>query len=85
MKIIYTFCNGWLTVFAAEIVFLVEWWSGTKVKLYADPKVVDQYFGKEHALLLLNHCYETDWLVGWVICERAKILGVSSKIGRAHV
>jgi lysophosphatidic acid acyltransferase/lysophosphatidylinositol acyltransferase len=55
---------------------LAEWWSGSKVILYADPKVVSTYFGKEHAQLLLNHCYEVDWLLGWLICDRVKILGV---------
>jgi len=61
----------------SQIVFLVEWWAGSTVTLYADPAEVEKYFGKEHGWLLLNHCYETDWLVGWVICDKAKILGNS--------
>jgi len=68
--------KNWLVFDFAEIVFLAEWWSGSKVILYADPEIVKTYFGKEHAQLLLNHCYEVDWLLGWLICDRVKILGV---------
>ncbi|ODM93352.1 1-acyl-sn-glycerol-3-phosphate acyltransferase gamma [Orchesella cincta] len=59
----------------SQIVFLVEWWSQTKVQLYIDPADKDNFFGKEHAILLLNHTYEIDWVVGWVICDRVRVLG----------
>ncbi len=32
--------------------------------------------GTEHAILLLNHSYEVDWLFSWFICEHVKMLGV---------
>lgn len=31
--------------------------------------------GKEHVLLLMNHTYEIDWLVGWMLCEKVGVLG----------
>jgi lysophosphatidic acid acyltransferase/lysophosphatidylinositol acyltransferase len=29
----------------------------------------------EHALLVMNHAYETDWLFGWMFCEKIGVLG----------
>jgi lysophosphatidic acid acyltransferase / lysophosphatidylinositol acyltransferase len=34
-----------------------------------------EYCGKEHALLVMNHAYETDWLFGWMFCEKRGLLG----------
>jgi len=36
-----------------------------------------KYFGKEHAVFIVNHKYEIDWLGAWVINDRIGILGVS--------
>lgn len=63
----------------AEVVFLVEWWSGSRAVLHADPNVVENFMGKEHALLLLNHGCEVDWLMGWAVCDRVGVLGVRKK------
>lgn len=57
---------------------LLEWWSGTDCTLYADQATVDK-FGKEHAITILNHNYEIDFLCGWTMCERFGILGVSNE------
>jgi len=56
-------------------VCLVEWWSGSKVVLYVDKDDLEKYYGKEHGYLIMNHAYELDWLMGWVILERLQILG----------
>lgn len=45
--------------------------------LYIDKKDFEKYYGKEHGYLLMNHSYEIDWLIGWVVCERLGVLGVS--------
>lgn len=31
--------------------------------------------GSEHSLLVMNHAYETDWLFGWMFCEKIGVLG----------
>lgn len=31
--------------------------------------------GSEHALLIMNHTYETDWLFGWLFCDKIGVLG----------
>lgn len=40
-----------------------------------DPDDLKNFAGKEHVLLIMNHSYEIDWLVGWVFCEKSGVLG----------
>lgn len=58
-----------------ELVFIADWWSNSKLYIYVDEDVRKKYLGKEHALLLMNHTYEIDWLVGWMLCEKVGVLG----------
>lgn len=43
--------------------------------VYCDEEVRKKYLGKEHVLLMMNHSYDIDWLIGWVLCEKAGVLG----------
>lgn len=70
-KIHYYLCYS----FYSELVFMTEWWSGTDIILYIDKKEFDKYYGKEHGYLLVNHSYEIDWLMGWILCDRINMLG----------
>lgn len=55
--------------------FIADWWSNSKLYVYCDEDVRKKYLGKEHVLLLMNHTYEIDWLVGWMLCEKVGVLG----------
>uniref|UniRef100_A0A6Q2ZEG8 Phospholipid/glycerol acyltransferase domain-containing protein n=1 Tax=Esox lucius TaxID=8010 RepID=A0A6Q2ZEG8_ESOLU len=66
----------------SQLVMLLEWWSGTECTLFADQATADK-LGKEHAIIILNHNYEIDFLCGWTICERYGVLG-SSKVLAKH-
>ncbi|KAJ4766854.1 1-acyl-sn-glycerol-3-phosphate acyltransferase 3 [Rhynchospora pubera] len=57
-----------------QLIWLVDWWAGVKVELYADSETFN-LMGKEHALLVSNHRSDIDWLVGWVLAQRAGCLG----------
>ncbi|GAB2266984.1 1-acyl-sn-glycerol-3-phosphate acyltransferase 2 [Dionaea muscipula] len=57
-----------------ELVWLVDWWAGVKIQIFADPRTFQQ-MGKEHALVIANHRSDIDWLVGWVLAQRAGCLG----------
>lgn len=58
-----------------EMVAALEWWSGTECTLYTDPESY-QLYGKENAIVVLNHRFEMDFLCGWTFCERFGVLGV---------
>ncbi|CAG5099677.1 Similar to AGPAT3: 1-acyl-sn-glycerol-3-phosphate acyltransferase gamma (Homo sapiens) [Cotesia congregata] len=70
-KINYYLCYS----FYCQLVFMAEWWSGTELTIYIDKNDFDKYYGKEHGYLLMNHSYEIDWLIGWMFCDRIKMLG----------
>lgn len=70
-KINYYLCYS----FYCQLVFMAEWWAGSDLILYIDKEDFDKYFGKEHGYLLMNHSYETDWLIGWLLCDRIRLLG----------
>lgn len=70
-KINYYLCYS----FYCQLVFMAEWWAGSDLILYIDKEDFDKYFGNEHGYLLMNHSYETDWLIGWMLCDRVRLLG----------
>ncbi|KAG8371908.1 hypothetical protein BUALT_Bualt12G0011800 [Buddleja alternifolia] len=57
-----------------ELVWLIDWWAGVKIKLYVDSETFN-LMGKEHALVICNHRSDIDWLVGWVLAQRSGCLG----------
>ncbi|KAL8127582.1 hypothetical protein AgCh_014477 [Apium graveolens] len=59
-----------------EFVWLADWWAGVKIEVYADAETF-QLMGKEHALVICNHRSDIDWLVGWILAQRAGCLGSS--------
>lgn len=58
----------------SELVFIADWWAGCKIKIYISKEDLETC-GKSHGLLLMNHYYEIDWLLGWVFCDKVGVLG----------
>ncbi|XP_055025500.2 1-acyl-sn-glycerol-3-phosphate acyltransferase delta [Misgurnus anguillicaudatus] len=69
---------------ASQMVALLEWWSGTECTLYTDPKSFALY-GKENAIVVLNHNFEIDFLCGWTFCERFGVLGSSKVLAKKEL
>lgn len=67
---------SFIITFPTEILFLAEWWSGSDVKVYTNEQD-RKLWGKEHAVIVMNHTYEVDWLMGWIVGDRSSLLGVS--------
>lgn len=57
------------------MVFIADWWSNSKLYVYVDPEIRKKYLGKEHTLLMMNHTYDVDWLIGWMLTEKVGVLG----------
>ncbi|BBN04344.1 lysophosphatidic acid acyltransferase / lysophosphatidylinositol acyltransferase [Marchantia polymorpha subsp. ruderalis] len=68
----------------SELVWLLDWWAGVKVRLYADGEAM-KYLGKEHALLICNHRSDIDWLVGWLLAQRFGCLGGTRAVMKQSV
>ncbi|KAK9128127.1 hypothetical protein Syun_016924 [Stephania yunnanensis] len=57
-----------------ELIWLIDWWA--HVKVFSHFLLVPFHSSsKEHALLICNHRSDIDWLVGWVLAQRAGCLG----------
>ncbi|KAL5082558.1 hypothetical protein RYX36_010979 [Vicia faba] len=67
-----------------ELICLVDWWAGVKVELYADSETF-QLLGKENALLICNHRSDIDWLIGWVLAQRAGCLGSTVAVMKKEI
>uniref|UniRef100_UPI0037E8F5F1 1-acyl-sn-glycerol-3-phosphate acyltransferase delta n=1 Tax=Semicossyphus pulcher TaxID=241346 RepID=UPI0037E8F5F1 len=69
---------------SSQLVAVLEWWSGTECTLYTDPQSYPQY-GKENAIVVLNHSFEIDFLCGWTFCERCAVLGSSKVLAKKEL
>ncbi|XP_054590735.1 1-acyl-sn-glycerol-3-phosphate acyltransferase delta isoform X1 [Nothobranchius furzeri] len=69
---------------ASQLVATLEWWSGTECTLYTDPKSYPLY-GKENAIVVLNHSFEIDFLCGWTFCDRFGVLGSSKVLAKKEL
>ncbi|XP_057703448.1 1-acyl-sn-glycerol-3-phosphate acyltransferase delta isoform X4 [Corythoichthys intestinalis] len=69
---------------SSQMVAVLEWWSGTECILYTDPKTYPLY-GKENAIVVLNHSFEIDFLCGWTFCERLGVLGSSKVLAKKEL
>ncbi|CAF3968300.1 unnamed protein product [Adineta steineri] len=65
----------------SQLTSLYTWWSGSSVTLFADPKDIKE-LQHESSIILVNHRYEIDWLVGMVAAQQTGILGGIKIIGK---
>jgi len=63
----------------SQLTVLAEWWSGTDCQLVVEEGEDLTKIGKEHAIVIMNHKYDIDWLMGWIMADRHGVLG-SSKV-----
>lgn len=64
---------------SCQLTVLAEWWSGTDCQLVMEEGEDMSKLGKEHAIVIMNHKYDIDWLMGWIMAERHGVLG-SAKV-----
>jgi len=63
---------------------LGRYWSGSKMDIYMDPEDF-KLIAKEHAICIMNHKYDIDWLMGWIVCQRTGLLSGNKIIGKASL
>ena len=65
--------------FYSEVIFLCDYWSESDLHIHATSEVWPK-IGKEHALMVMNHRNDLDWIVTWMTGDRAGFLQVRFKI-----
>ena len=53
---------------------MTDWWSNSEIRIHADPDIIEG-MSKRSAIVLMNHHIELDWLFGWMVADRSKVLG----------
>lgn len=66
----------------SQFTFLGQWWADSKVKVFIENSEDIKMLGKDHTIVLMNHKYEVDWLVTWIMSERLGILGGTKIYGK---
>ena len=62
--------------------WVLESWAEYDIQVFGIEADILGYTNKEHALCLLNHRGDLDWMIGWVISDRLGVLGVSIQVAR---
>lgn len=67
-----------------EVVFIIDFWSDSKLILHCLQEDYDR-LGKENNLFLMNHAYEIDWLVTWLLLEKTQSLGCARGFAKNEI
>lgn len=58
------------------MLFISEWYSGSDLYIYTDKNDLNNYLGKEHAFLIVNHACDVDWLFVGILSDKLGYAGV---------
>ena len=58
---------------------MAQWWAGNECTVVLEKPEDYDLIGKEHNITIMNHKYDIDWLMAWILAERFQMLGVSNK------
>lgn len=59
----------------SQFTFVAQWWSNSDVTLVLHDAGDKDFIGKEHSIVIMNHKYDIDWLMTWILAERMGMLG----------
>ena len=75
--LIETFLRTVIKWFLPPVIpWALESWAEYEIRVFAKNGDVKKYANTEHALCVLNHRGDLDWMIGWVFIERIGMLGV---------
>ncbi len=55
---------------------MAQWWSGSSCDVFMKKEDV-KYFNKENIVIIMNHKYDTDWMMGLIVCQNFGIMAVN--------
>ncbi|XP_034480983.1 1-acyl-sn-glycerol-3-phosphate acyltransferase gamma-like [Drosophila innubila] len=76
-KLMYYPCYA----FYSQLVCVTEWYGGARLRIYMDAET-EKYAGTEHGLMIMNHSYEIDWLVAWMMLDKFQCLGTAKAFAK---
>ncbi|XP_060655272.1 1-acyl-sn-glycerol-3-phosphate acyltransferase gamma-like isoform X2 [Drosophila nasuta] len=67
--------------FYAQLLGVVEWYGGGRLTVFMDEDTA-KHIGKEHGVMIMNHTYEIDWLMAWMVLDKFHMLGSSKAFAK---
>ena len=64
--------------FFKDLTALAQYWSGSTCTLYCSEEDF-KYVSHENSICIMNHKYDVDWMMGWLICQKVGVLAVIDK------
>jgi lysophosphatidic acid acyltransferase / lysophosphatidylinositol acyltransferase len=64
------------------MVSLAQWWSASDFDIYIKDEDL-KHIGHEHAIVVLNHKYDIDWLLGWILCQRGNLFAGAKVVSKS--
>ncbi|KAK2715008.1 1-acyl-sn-glycerol-3-phosphate acyltransferase gamma-like isoform X2 [Artemia franciscana] len=68
----------------SQIVFVSHWWSNSQCYVWTEDETWKK-MKEEHAIVIMNHSYEVDWLMGWTACEERSVLASAKGIIKKEI
>ena len=81
------FCNYYLLLSIILLLLVIPWalesWAKYDIRVFDRDNHINDFANTEHGLCVMNHRGDLDWMIGWCIIDRFRMLGVSDweKIG----
>ena len=60
----------------AVVPWAVQRWANYTIRLYTPEENPEGIANTEHAVVVLNHPGDLDWMIGWSVIDRFGMLGV---------
>ena len=67
------------------IPWVIESWANYDIALFTDIPDPSELANSEHAIVVMNHRGDLDWMVGWVVINQIGMLGVSEQYMLCHL
>lgn len=67
----------------SQFTFLAQWWAGSNCTLHFENIDDLARLGQEHTIVVMNHKYDIDWLMAWILAERLQMLGGTKIFGKS--
>ena len=68
-----------------QITVYAQWWSGSECSVCMEKAEDFEKFGREHVLAIMNHKFDIEWMMTWIIAVRRNILGGTKIFGKSSL
>ena len=68
-----------------QITFVAQWWSDSDCSFIMENPDDFSKLGTENCIVIMNHKYDIEWVMTWIMAERMHLLGGTKVYGKASL